>query len=65
MSLRCRSYKRDSSNRLLVFDATNEAQPKKMKSMLLSPSWTIAPSSVDLTLGGAELKEIRILRILR
>ena len=38
--------------------------PKKTKSMVVSPSQTIAPDYGDLTLGGAELVEVKGLRIL-
>ena len=37
--------------------------PKKTISMVAGPSRTIAPGYGDLTFGGAELEEIRSLRI--
>ena len=37
---------------------------KKTKSMMVSRSWTYAPSYGDLTLGGVALDKVRALRIL-
>ena len=51
------------SNPLLVFEVAHEANPKQMKSKVISRPRTYAPGYGDLTLGSTELEKIKSLRI--
>ena len=50
------------NNRLLVFEVAHDVY--KMKSMVVSRSRTYAPGYGNLTLGDAELEELKSMRIL-
>ena len=53
---------RVGSNPFLVFEV---AHPERTNSMMVSRSREYAPAYVNLTLGGAELEEVKSLRIFR
>ena len=52
------------SNKLLVFEWHKRRNPKNTKPMVVSRSRTYAPGYGDITLGSAELEEVKSLHIL-